>query len=218
VKEGGSRMIEFLTDPIVVTVLLSIAGICMVLELFSPKFGVPGSIGTLALLLFFYGHFKAGYAGVETLVLFVVGIILIFLEFFLPGAIAGTLGVTALILSLFLAGGNAVQIGISIFIALFLSILAFIIMVRMFDKKLVLFNKMVLFDSARKEDGYVSNINRTDLLGLEGTALSILRPAGTIMINGERIDVVSEGGFIGQNAKVKVIKVEGARIVVREVK
>jgi membrane-bound serine protease (ClpP class) len=38
------------------------------------------------------------------------------------------------------------------------------------------------------------------------------------MINGERIDVVSEGGFIGQNAKVKVIKVEGARIVVREVK
>ena len=76
---------------------------------------------------------------------------------------------------------------------------------------------MVLFDSARKEDGYVSNINRIDLLGKEGVALTILRPAGTVIINHERIDAVSEGGFIEQNASVKVIKVEGARIVVREV-
>ena len=90
-------------------------------------------------------------------------------------------------------------------------------MIKVFDKKLILFNKMVLFDSARKEDGYVSNINRTDLLDKEGIALTILRPAGTVIINSERIDAVSEGGFIDQNAKVKVIKVEGARIVVREI-
>jgi len=52
---------------------------------------------------------------------------------------------------------------------------------------------------------------------MEGKALTILRPAGTVIINNERIDVVSEGGFIEQNTKVIVIKVEGARIVVREV-
>jgi membrane-bound serine protease (ClpP class) len=34
----------------------------------------------------------------------------------------------------------------------------------------------------------------------------------------ERIDVVTEGGFINQGQKVKVVKVEGARIVVRELK
>jgi membrane-bound ClpP family serine protease len=73
-----------------------------------------------------------------------------------------------------------------------------------------------LSESAKKEDGYVSNVNRTDLLGKEGIALTILRPAGTVIINNERVDVVSEGGFIDQNAVVKVIKVEGARIVVRE--
>lgn len=211
-------MIEFLTNPIVITVLLSIAGIGIVIELFSPKFGVPGLIGLLALLLFFYSHVQAGYAGIGTIILFVAGIILIFLELFLPGAIAGTLGLAALIFSLFLAGKNTMQIGISILIALFLSILVFILAIRVFDKKLILFNKMVLFDSARKEDGYVSNQNRTDLLGAEGVALTILRPAGTVIINEERVDVVSEGGFIDQNAKVKVLKVEGARIVVREVK
>ncbi|MGG3563815.1 NfeD family protein [Neobacillus rhizosphaerae] len=211
-------MIAFLTDPIVVTILLTIAGVGIVLELFSHKFGIAGFIGVAALLLFFYGHFQAGLAGYGTLTLFVAGILLIFLEFFLPGAVSGTLGVAALILSLFLAGEDTLQIGVSILIALFVSIIVFFIMIKVLNKKLVLFNKMVLFDTARKEDGYVSNVNRTDLLGMEGKALTILRPAGTVIIKNERIDVVSEGGFIEQNSKVTVIKVEGARIVVREVK
>jgi membrane-bound ClpP family serine protease len=209
-------MIGFLTDPLVITVLLTIAGVGIVMELFSPKFGVTGFIGIFALMLFFYGHFIAGLAGYGSLLLFAAGILLIFLEFFLPGAIAGTFGVAALIFSLFLAGEDSMQIGVSILIAIFFSVLVFFIMVKMFDKKLVLFNKMVLFDSTRTEDGFVSNINRKDLLGLEGTTLTMLRPAGMVIINNERIDAVSEGGFIEQNAIVKVIKVEGARIVVRE--
>jgi len=210
-------MIEFLTNPVVVTVLLTIAGVGIVLELFTVKFGIAGLIGIFALILFFYGHFQAGFAGVGTLFLFVAGILLIFLEFFLPGAIAGTLGFAALLLSLFLAGPDALQMGVSILIAIAVSIFIFFLMIRTFGKKLVLFNKMVLSESARKEDGYVSNVTRSDLLGMEGHALTILRPAGTIVINNERVDAVTEGGFIEKNAKVKVIKVEGARIVVREV-
>jgi len=210
-------MIEFLTNPVVVTILLTIAGVGIVLELFTAKFGIAGLIGILALILFFYGHFQAGLAGFGTLILFAAGILLIFLEFFLPGAIAGTLGFTALLLSLFLAGKDALQMGVSILIAIAVSIFIFFLMIKTFGKKLVLFNKMVLSDSARKEDGYVSNINRTDLLGMEGRALTILRPAGTIVINNERVDAVTEGGFIEKNALVKVVKVEGVRIVVREV-
>jgi membrane-bound ClpP family serine protease len=210
-------MLEFLTNPIVVTVLLTIAGVGIVLELFTAKFGIAGLIGIFALIVFFYGHFQAGFAGVGTLFLFVAGIVLIFLEFFLPGAIAGTLGVAALLISLFLAGQDALQMGVSILIAIAVSIFIFFLMIKTFGKKLVLFNKMVLTETARKEDGYVSNVTRSDLLGMEGRALTILRPAGTIFINNERVDAVTEGGFIEKNAQVKVIKVEGARIVVREV-
>jgi membrane-bound serine protease (ClpP class) len=107
--------------------------------------------------------------------------------------------------------------GISILIALFLSVLLFIIMVKFFNKKITLFNRMVLFDSARTEDGYVSNDNRADLLGVVGITLTILRPSGTAVFNDERVDVVSEGDFIPKKTKVKVVKVEGARIVVREI-
>lgn len=209
-------MIEFLINPVIVTLLLSIAGIAIVLELFSPKFGIAGFIGIISLIIFFYGHFQAGLAGFGTLALFVAGMLLIFFEFFLPGAIAGTLGFGALILSFFMAGEDALQMGVSILIAIFFSVLVFFIMIKFLGKKLVLFNKMVLSETAKTEDGYVSNINRTDLLGVEGKTLTVLRPSGTVIINNERVDAVSEGAFIEKNARVKVIKVEGARIVVRE--
>jgi membrane-bound ClpP family serine protease len=208
-------MIEFLTNPIIVTLLLTIAGAAIVYELYSSKFGISGFIGLFALLLFFYGHFQAGLAGFGTITLFAIGIMLIFLEFFLPGAISGTLGLAALIASLFLAGENPLSIGISIFISICISIALLFIMSKVLGKKMVLFNRMILFDSAKKEDGYVSNVNRTDLLGSEGIALTVLRPSGTAVINNERIDVVSEGGFIEQNSRITVIKVEGVRIVVR---
>ncbi|RDU35423.1 nodulation efficiency protein NfeD [Neobacillus piezotolerans] len=211
-------MTEFLTDPIVVTVLLCIAGMAMVLELFSPRIGLPGLIGLSALLLFFYGHFMAGLAGFGTLALFILGIILIFLEFFLPGAVAGTLGIAALVGSLFMAGESTFQIGVSLLISMAFSIVLFILLIKVFHKKMALFNSMVLFDSARKEDGYVSNENRTDLIGKEGVAQTVLRPAGTAIFGSERVDVVTEGSFIGQNARVKVIEVEGPRVVVREIK
>jgi membrane-bound ClpP family serine protease len=216
-KGGRVIMIEFLTNPIVVTLLLTIAGAAIVYELFSSKFGISGFIGLFALLLFFYGHFQAGLAGFGTIMLFAVGIMLIFLEFFLPGAISGTLGLAALIASLFLAGENPLNMGISIFIAISISIAVLFFMIKVLRKKLVLFNRMILFDTAKKEDGYVSNVNRTDLLGKEGIALTVLRPSGTAVFNNERIDVVSEGDFIDQNAKITVVKVEGVRIVVRKV-
>ena len=76
---------------------------------------------------------------------------------------------------------------------------------------------MILTDSTNTEQGYVSNPNRMDLLGVEGKAFTDLRPSGTALINDERVDVVSEGSFISKGTKVKVVKVEGSRVVVREI-
>ena len=79
-----------------------------------------------------------------------------------------------------------------------------------------IFKKLILKDSTSTEKGYVSNRNRTELIGLEGIAITPLRPSGTVLIEDERIDVVSEGNFIQKGQKVKIIKAEGSRIVVRE--
>jgi membrane-bound serine protease (ClpP class) len=212
----AEKVARFITHPIVIPILLTIGSLGLVVELYSPGFGIPGFMGLSALLLFFYGHLVAGLAGYETIILFVIGVGLILLEFFITGGIAGILGFVAIIASLFLSAENVVHMAISLLIAIGVSILASIILVKVFGKKMRLFKKIILTDSTSTEKGYISNKSRTELIGLEGYALTPLRPSGTIVINDERIDAVSEGNFIQKNAKIKVVKAEGPKIVVRE--
>ena len=207
---------RFVTHPIVVPILLSIAGLGLVLELYSPGFGVPGTMALTSLFLFFFGHLVAGLAGYETIILFIIGIGLVIAEFFLPGGIAGIIGSLAIIGSIIMAGGNPLYMGISVLIAIAIAATGMGIIMKFFGKKLHLLNKMVLMDATDTESGYVSNVNRVELLGKIAKTTTPLRPAGTIELDGERIDVVSQGSYIDRGKDVIIVKVEGSRIVVRE--
>jgi membrane-bound serine protease (ClpP class) len=55
------------------------------------------------------------------------------------------------------------------------------------------------------------------LVGQEGAALTVLRPAGKAKIHGRIIDVVSEGPFIPAESRLEVIEVSGNRVVVRQI-
>ncbi|WP_243290716.1 nodulation protein NfeD [Bacillus sp. FJAT-47783] len=212
----AEKVARFLTHPVVVPILLSIGSIGLILELYTPGFGIPGFMGLSSLLLFFYGHQVAGLAGMESFILFIGGILLIIVEFFIPGGIAGLLGAVAIIISLFFASGDISQMAISLVIAVVAAVSIFILMTKVFGKRMKFFRKIVLSDQTTTEKGYVSNASRTELLGQVGMALTTLRPAGTALFGDERLDVVTEGGYIEKGKKVKVIKTEGSRIVVRE--
>ncbi|MDF0727221.1 nodulation protein NfeD [Cytobacillus sp. S13-E01] len=214
----AEKLARFITNPIVVPILLSIGSLGLVLELYSPGFGIPGIMGVSSLLLFFYGHMVAGLAGMESLILFVVGVVLILLEFFIPGGIIGLIGFGAILTSLFIATDNVTYMALSLLIAIGVTIMASIILFKVFGKRINIFRKIILSDSTNTEKGYVSNVNRIELVGNEGFALTSLRPSGTALINDERLDVVTEGNYIQQNSKVVVVKTEGSRIVVREIK
>jgi membrane-bound serine protease (ClpP class) len=54
----------------------------------------------------------------------------------------------------------------------------------------------------------------TELLGKQGRALTPLRPGGAALIGSRRLDVVTEGKFVASDTEVKVIQVEGSKIVV----
>lgn len=212
----SEKIARFITNPIIVPILLSIASLGLVLELYSPGFGVPGIMGLSSLGLFFFGHMVAGFAGYETLLIFIAGLALVIAEFFVPGGIVGILGGVLIILSLLFAGANVSQMIWAIFIALMVAIIGMVILMKFFGKKMHVFNKLVLKDATTTEDGYVSNVNRIDLLGKVGKTITPLRPAGTMQLGGERIDIVSEGSYIDAGKAVEIIKVEGSRIVVRE--
>ncbi|WP_099361960.1 NfeD family protein [Fredinandcohnia onubensis] len=213
----AEKIARFITNPVVVSILLTIGSLGLVVELYSPGFGIPGIMGISSLLLFFYGHLVAGLAGMESIILFVIGIVLVLLEFVLPGGIIGLIGLGAILTSFFLAGSSVMVIGVSLLVALVATVIVSIILVKVFGKKLHAFKKIILFDSTNTESGYVSNKNREDLIGKRGIAFTTLRPSGTAIIDEERLDVVTQGNYIEKNTKIEVIKTEGSRIVVREV-
>ncbi|WP_058307408.1 NfeD family protein [Gracilibacillus massiliensis] len=212
--EGLAR---FLTNPVVVPILLSLASIGLIVELYSPGFGIPGSVGLISLVLYFYGHIVAGLAGYETIVLLVLGIVLIIIEIFAPGGILGFIGLGAIVAALFMSTDDVGHMALSIAIALVSSIVVAVILFKTIGLEKGVLRHIILNDSTSSEQGYVSSVNRPDLIGQEGVSVTPLRPAGTAEFSEERLDVVTEGAFIDVNTAIKIIKVEGSRIVVRKI-
>lgn len=58
---------------------------------------------------------------------------------------------------------------------------------------------------------------RLALVGMEGEALTVLRPVGVVRIAGQRYDALSELGMIPAGTKVRVTAVDGTQVKVRGV-
>lgn len=144
--------------------------------------------------------------------LYIIGLIAITIELFIPGAIVGICGAGCVIASIIFAYLHVsnmlghVLLGIGIcFIPIF-----FITWYKLLTKT---------FAVKASEEGFASSTDmRSDLLSAEGVVITTLRPSGTANINGHKVDVVSEGEMIIKNTKIKVTEVKGNRIVVRPIK
>ncbi len=216
-QQPAETLARFLTNSVVVSILLSLAGIGLVVELYSPGFGVAGSVGLISLVLFFYGHLIAGLAGYEVFVLLIIGVALIVIEFFVPGGILGGLGTMSVIVSLFMATDNIFALSLSLLIAITLTILVAVYLYKRIGLQKGLLRYIILADRETVDKGYVSSVSREQLVGLTGRALTPLRPSGTGLFEGERLDIVSVGNFIKQNDPIEIISVNGSRIVVQRI-
>src|SRR5688500_6675359 len=146
-------------------------------------------------------------------ILIVVGLVLLFLETILPGLIAGALGLLSLgaavayaYMNLGVRTGNTV-----LFFVLLLLAIGTVLWVKFFPDSAV----AKVFVSNRQIGSI--GAEKRELLGQTGATLTALRPAGTTVINGKRIDVVAEGAFVEKGTTVKVVGIEGLRVVVRAI-
>lgn len=220
----AENLVRWLTHPIVGSLLISIGMLGILLELRTPGFGVPGILGLLGLALFFWGHWLVRLAGWEELLLIGGGLLLLALEIFVtPGfGITGILGTAALLggLSLSLVGQGAswafvLEAVSRVVFSLLLALAASLAMLRILPR--LPFGRRLILETGLPAGGGYATAQEGDTrwLGKAGTTLSPLRPAGIAEIEGERVDVVSEGEFIPFGAAIVVIRVDGNRIVVR---
>ncbi len=216
-KEWPEKIVGWLSDPIVKSLLLSVIFLAVFTEIKTAGMGAAASIGIIAALLFFASQWLTGLAGWLELILFVGGILLIIFELHAPGTGLFFLGGTSCIfLSFFLTlGGNLTALYILV-ISLVVAIVIFIILLKYLPSNR-LWSKLVLKDTETTQGGFVSGTDYSVFLGKEGITATLLRPAGIVDIDGNRLDVVTEGKYIDQGVRVKVVSVSGGKIIVRQV-
>ncbi len=199
------------------------------IEMKSPGFGLPGFVSVICFTIFFTGHYIAGLAGWEVAAIFAVGLVLVISELFLhPGTVLpGVAGALMMVGALVWAmidryPGDAwwptsemlvrplLNLGLAFIAGLFgIYLLAKIL------PKTSLYHYLVL-DAASPIGVPASTAAPTPHIGIgaTGVAKTTLRPSGKADFDGHMQDVTTSGDFIEPGGRVRVVAIEGMRVVV----
>jgi membrane-bound serine protease (ClpP class) len=223
------QLVDTLTNPWVAALLIAVGSLGLLIETFTPGFGVPGTVGLAALALFFWSHYLAGLAGWESFVFFLAGIIAILLEVFVFTAtdfgLAGIVGLILIGLGFYTAmtgpftgpAEAASAIG-AVALALVVSLIGFALFLTWIPKSRLRLGGVVLKTAIEERAVGKLPSAASPYVGKRGKALTDLHPVGKAEFEGETLDVVAEEGFIPKGSGVEIVRDEGYRKVVRRVK
>ena len=151
---------------------------------------------------------------------FIIGVVLMVLEAFMPGfGIAGISGIVVEVIAVtltWMSHGPVAALGMLLII---LSVMAIAISMslRSATNGRLSKSRLILRETESNEAGYRSTQDMEVFLGREGKATSVLRPTGIADFDGVRLNVVSEGEFIAMGTEVRIVRIEGSRILVRPI-
>jgi membrane-bound serine protease (ClpP class) len=198
------------------------------IEFKTPGFGLPGFVSVCCFAVFFTGHYIAGLAGWEVGALFFVGLLLVLGELFLhpgtiiPGLVGALLMVGALLWAMidrypgepFLPTTEMLMRPlVNLAVAFLFSLLAAYWLAKYLPRT-SLYHHIVLERAVGGSlPSAVPAASPADL-GQAGIARTMLRPAGKAEFGGHVLDVVTQGDFIDPGSHVRIVAVDGLRVVV----
>ncbi|WP_286330412.1 NfeD family protein, partial [Duncaniella freteri] len=225
------HLIGFLTNPAVQAFLIMVIVGGIYMEMHSPGVGFPSAAAIIAACLYFLPIYITGIASSWIILLFVAGFILVVLEMFVvPGfGVTGISGIVCISLALIFglienytfsityASSSSLWLSLGIFFAgLILAVVAIWYLTSSHGPKWVR-RHTDLMTELRNSDGFIGvDMQPVRYVGHEGVAVTDMRPAGKVEINGETLDAVAVMGFIHAGTRVKVTKYENAQIYVKE--
>lgn len=211
------------------------------IEIKVPGFGIFGGLSILCFGIFFAGHYIAGLAGWEVAALFAVGLALVLSELMLhpgtviPGVIGAMMVLGALLWAMIDRYPSQSWVpttemlfypALNLSLAVVLASVAISLLAR-YLPQVPLFNRLVLSASNAKGPSFTRvgangssapGRSRGEIqVGDLGVASSILRPTGNAHFGEAVLDVVTRGEFVEPGSKLKVLAVEGARIIVEKI-
>lgn len=201
-----------------VTIFLLIVGLGLLIwELLTfHTFGIAGVIGGVMLAALFLAYLTYNPAAWFGLLIFIGGVLfLLFEAHVFPGhGLSAMIGLVGIFAGLYVVLGGtqegaAITLGMSLCGTVVASVGFF-----MYLPKSRIWKLVGLEERQSVQAGYVSVADLSHLVGARGLAITQLRPAGMGMIDGQRVDVVTQGELIEKDTPIKVIQVEGRRVVV----
>ncbi|HNQ12104.1 MAG TPA: NfeD family protein [Bacteroidia bacterium] len=228
---GMDKLISFLINPAISGILILIMMGGIYFELQTPGVGFPLIAAITAAILYFAPLYLEGLAANWEILLFIAGLALLFVEFFvIPGfGVTGVAGLACILFALVsgmidnvgfnfepVAGETITQALSTVVISLF----GGTILIIAFGKSLLrshAFSKLVLNDTMRSDEGFVSNKSFQDLVGKSGMTHTVLRPNGKVMIDNELYPASTLGPFIEKGTHVKVIKADALMVWVQPI-
>ena len=230
------KFAEFLGSPLVAPWLMLGAFFFLSTEMSAPGIGVPGFLGTICLLLFFWSQYFGGNAHWLEILMFVVGVAFILIEVFaIPGfGLFGIGGGIMVVLSIVLASQTFIIPKTNAEIArLPYSLLPLVgagagFGIAIFTLRNVLPNtpylRGMMLQPKQKQDlpdsldaDPEAIVNWDYLVGRKGETVTRLFPAGKARVSGEVFDVISDGRMIDKGTAIEVVKVSGNRVLVRPI-
>lgn len=223
--DATEQIFYFLAHPAVAGVLIMLGLVGLFIEIKTPGFGVPGILGICMIVLYFIGQIAVGASEWGPMVLFFIGTVLVAVEIFLiPGfGLVGILGGGCILGSMVAAFGfdnfeTAVAVvGCGLAAALLvIAVLAIYVL-----PKTALFHRFALTEDIGRDNGLEADQVETLTghgIGSRGVTVSPLRPAGIVILDGNRFDATTEGGFIDAGCEVEVVGKRNFQLIVREKK
>ena len=144
--------------------------------------------------------------------LLIFGVLLLLLEIIIPGGVIGFIGLVCILIGVILGFMQNSYLGLGLLSGVtVLGIFALMLWIKFFPKTPM--GKKIFLDKDAKDWQGFENSN-TDLVGLTGITHTALRPSGLAIIKDRRVDVVTQGELIERDCPIRVLKVEGNRIIV----
>ena len=227
---GFEQLARWITMISPLLILVGFLGLYV--EMSHPGMALPAFVAVICFAIYFLGYFVAGLAGWEEVGLFVLGLVLLAVEFFLfPGHfLSAALGTIAVLAALVLAMTGRLpsepiiptwpqlQVPLLKVVGGAIGAMLAAALLGRYLPKSTLFRKMELAAATNTAEGYTSSLGDAKaLLGTTGVAETNLRPSGKGRFGDRLVDVVTEGDMVERGKAITIVEVQNSRVVVKRV-
>jgi len=238
-----TQVFVWLAHPVVASLLFMGLLMGFYIEINSPGFGIPGGIAVACLSLMVLSSFALEAIDWLEVIILLAGVVMIAIDLFLIPSfgVVGGIGIFLAVGGLFAimipglesvdydfdtqtfnaAGEYVMKRFAWISGGFVLSLLGIAAMAKYVFPKLAPYSKFVLMGKEQEtKEGYFAGEDPKKLPkpGTKGKVIGLLRPGGKVLIEGKIYDALSDGEYISMGKPVKVVRLDGSVIVVKEVK